>query len=422
MRQYLLTVRAFSPSLRRFLLSSSLMTTVAFGLSAVLQNLYFLRLGFDARFIGLVLGAGQLAWAVAALPAGMVSSRIGLRNGYMLGPALFAVGTALMLLVETQPEAIWPAWLIGSQIVVMVGTAFITVNVAPYLMSVTGERERRHAFAVFQALIPATAFLGSVMAGLLPGFFAARVGASLEAPDPYRWALWFGPLLAVGSILPLLGADRAMVVSEGEGEHSSTRAPLRLLLIFGVIVFLQAAGEGAVRGFFNVYLDAGLAIPLAEIGAVMGIAQLLPIMAALSLPYFLGKWGTGYTLVGALLGIGAFLLPLAAISQLWVAALAYMGIIAMTTFTGATRDLFGQELVIPRWRTTIQSVIIIGLALGWAAIGVLGGWLIDAVGFGALYLTGAFCVFLSAALLIGFIRSRRTSADLQADLAAPAAE
>ncbi|MBK8051085.1 MAG: MFS transporter [Anaerolineales bacterium] len=266
MRQYLLTVRSFSPSLRRFLLSSSLMTTVAFGLSAVLQNLYFLRLGFDARFIGLVLGAGQLAWAVAALPAGMVSSRIGLRNGYMLGPALFAVGTALMLLVETQPEAIWPAWLIGSQVVLMVGTAFITVNVAPYLMSVTGERERRHAFAVFQALIPATAFLGSVMAGLLPGFFAERAGASLEAPEPYRLALWFGPLLALLSILPLLGADRARVVIEGAGEHSSMRAPLRLLLIFGVIVFLQAAGEGAVRGFFNVYLDAGLAIPLAEIG------------------------------------------------------------------------------------------------------------------------------------------------------------
>ncbi|MBK8050797.1 MAG: hypothetical protein IPK16_29050 [Anaerolineales bacterium] len=144
------------------------MTTVAFGLSAVLRICTFAA-WFRCRFIGLVLGAGQLAWAVAALPAGMVSSRIGLRNGYMLGPALFAVGTALMLLVETQPEAIWPVWLIGSQVVVMVGTAFITVNVAPYLMSVTGE-EAAAALCSLSGAIPATAFLGSVMADCYPFF------------------------------------------------------------------------------------------------------------------------------------------------------------------------------------------------------------------------------------------------------------
>ncbi len=422
MREYLLTMRAFSPSLRRFLLSSAMTTTVVFGLSAVLQNLYLLRLGFDARFIGLVLGVGQLVWAAAAFPAGMVSSRIGLRNGYMVGPAFFALGTALMLLVETQPESIWPAWLIGSQAVTMLGAAFVTVNIAPYLMTVTGERERRHAFAVFQALIPATAFLGSVMAGLLPGYFAARAGVSLDAPGPYRAALWFGPLLCVLSILPLFGADRAKIISEGDGKRGSNRAPWGMLFIFGVIVFLQAAGEGAARSFFNVYLDAGLAIPPDQIGAVMGIAQLLPIAAALSLPFFLGKFGTGYTLVGALLGIGACLLPLAAIPQLWVAALAYMGVIAMTTLTGATRDMLGQELVIPRWRTTIQSVIIIGLALGWAAIGVAGGWLIDAVGFGAMYLTGSFCVLLSAGLLVVFLRSRRKPDNLEVGLPEPAAE
>src|SRR5690606_32499672 len=159
--------------------------TVAFGLWAVLQNLFLLRLGYDARFIGLVLGFGQLAWAVAALPAGMVSSHIGLRNGYMLGPGLFAAGIALTLLVEGLPPALWPAWIIGSQVVVTTGVAFMTVNIAPYLMAVTGEAERRHAFAIFQAAIPATAFLGSVIAGLLPGFFAAQMGLSLEMPGPY---------------------------------------------------------------------------------------------------------------------------------------------------------------------------------------------------------------------------------------------
>ena len=407
MQSYWHAIRAFSPSLRRFILSSALSTTVAFGLWAVLQNLFLLRLGYDVRFLGLVLGLGQLAWAMAALPAGMISSRIGLRNGYMLGLGLFAAGIALTLLVESLAPAIWPVWIIGSQVVVTTGVAFMTVNIAPYLMVVSGEAERRHAFAVFQAAIPATAFLGSVIAGLLPGFFAVQMGLSLDMPSPYRMALWMGPILCVLSILPLFGADPGKNRIGAETTANQEPAPLSLLLFYGAAIFFQAGGEGAARSFFNVYLDAGLDVPPGQIGAIMGSAQLLPIAVALTLPLILQKLGTGYTLVTAALGISLFLLPLAGGAPLWMASASYMGIIAMTTLTGASRDLLGQELVTPRWRTTIQSAVIIGLALGWAAAGVVGGWLIEAAGFGALWLAGIIGALISAGMLTGYLRVHR---------------
>ncbi len=410
MHEYMLALRAFSPSLRRLLLGNALITAVAFGLSAVLFNLYLLRLGLDAGFIGLVQGLGQLVWAAAALPAGLVSSRIGLRNGYMLGAGCFGVGLALVLLVENLPAALWTAWLIFGQAVTMLGAAFITVNIAPYLMTVTGAQERRHAFAVFQAVGPATAFLGSLVAGLLPGLIAVQLGLGIDQPAPYRLALWLGPLLCFLAIVPMLGADPGRVIVQRNQTAGVDPAPLPLLIFFGVIVFMQAIGEGAVRTFFNVFLDAGLAVLPAQIGAVMGVAQLLPVAVALSIPFLLARWGTGFTLVAALVVISACLLPLAAGPALWVAAAAYMGIIAMTTITGATRDLLGQESVTPRWRTTAQSTIIIGLALGWAAIGVVGGYLIDTVGFGAMFLAGAICVAISAALLVVFLRWRRAVA------------
>src|SRR5688572_907893 len=140
-------MRLFRPSLRRLFISIAMTTTVSFGLVAVLQNLFLLRLGFDARFIGLMLGVGQIVWAATALPAAMLSNRLGLRNGILLGMGFFGLGLTLMLLVEGQPESIWRLWLMGSQSVMNLGVAFISVNVAPYLMVVTGERERRHAFA-----------------------------------------------------------------------------------------------------------------------------------------------------------------------------------------------------------------------------------------------------------------------------------
>src|SRR5262245_48454852 len=106
-QEYWQAGRAFSPSLRRFLISSAMATIVIFGLLAVLQNLFLLRLGFEARFIGLMLGVGQLVWAIAALPAGLLSNRMGLRNGILLGQGVVALGLALILLVEAQPATLW---------------------------------------------------------------------------------------------------------------------------------------------------------------------------------------------------------------------------------------------------------------------------------------------------------------------------
>src|SRR5262245_27554436 len=145
MSEYLQTLRLFSPSLRRFLLAFGLVTTVDFGILAVLFNLYLLRLGFDAREIGLLFGLGQVVWAAAALPAGMLSSRIGLRNSFQLGMGVYGLGIALTLLVELLPAAWWLGWLLGAQVVLYVGVALITVVIPPYIMVVTGERERRHA-------------------------------------------------------------------------------------------------------------------------------------------------------------------------------------------------------------------------------------------------------------------------------------
>ena len=133
----------------------------------------------------------------------------------------------------------------------------MTVNIAPYLMAITGEAERRHAFAILQAAIPATAFLGSVIAGLLPGFFATQMGLSLDMPGPYRLALWLGPFLCVLSILPLRGADPGRIMVAAETTVSREPAPLLLLLFYGTVIFFQAVGEGAARSFFNVYLDDG---------------------------------------------------------------------------------------------------------------------------------------------------------------------
>ncbi len=419
MSGYLQAVRAFSPSLWRIFASITLVISVTMGLQAVLLNLYLLRLGYDARYVGLLAGIGQLVWALSAFPSVLVSNRIGLRNSFQLSLALGGFGLVLILCAESLPREWWDACLIAGQVVMNVGLAIGTVSMPPYIMAVTGERERPHAFSFVAALIPFAALVGSIIAGVLPGLWAARLGVGMDQPAPYRLALWVGPILSWLGILPLVGADPGYVHEEevvGSEQvpvpvrgPTSRRAPLGLLLFWGIFVLIAAIGEGSVRTFFNVYMNNALAVPPATIGVIMGAAQILPILAALALPLALTHWGAGYTLGAGLLVMAACLAPLATTPQLWLAAAAYMGAMASFTIVGAGRDLFGQEMVIPRWRTSSQAVAIFGLAMGNAVAAVLGGLLILAVGFGALYLFGMAAAFVAAGLLFLYLylRGRR---------------
>lgn len=428
MPEYVRRVRAFSPDLWRVLLAAAIVFVVWLGILAVLYNLYLLRLGFDTRTVGLLAGLGALVWGVAALPAAVFGNRFGLRNSIMMGIAVFGAGIALTLMVERMPQAQWQVWLLGSQVVTNIGIALATVNAPPYMMAVSGDYERPHAFAFLAALNPLAAFVGSVLAGVLPGVLAATAlagspGANLDRPEPYRMALWVGPLLCLVAILPLVGAAPGRTAA-GPGEFATnerpagtfetqaakTSLPVGLLAFWAIVMFLEAMSEGSVRTFFNVLLDRGLGTSTAEIGFVMGAAQLLPIAVALAVPMLLARWGTGYTLLGGILALAACLVPFAfgaqssTQAQTFVYTVLLIGIpylAASATFSviRASRNLFSQEMVIPRWRANSQGATTLGVALGLAAIGIAGGMLIEAFGFGALFIAGA-VAGLAAALLL----------------------
>jgi MFS family permease len=209
-------------------------------------------------------------------------------------------------------------------------------------------------------------------------------------------------------------ADRGKKAVYDTQQTDGKSASLGLLVFFGVVVYLSAISEGIVRTFFNVYLDAGLSVPPAQIGTIMGLAQLLPIGAALAVPIFMVRWGTGYVLVVATLGMAASMLLLAVGLAVWMVGLAYMAVIAMVTVMATARDMFGQELVTPRWRTTISAVAMIGLALGWSTAGIAGGYLIKAQGYGTLYFVGVGSALLAVAVLAGYLRTRRQQAPTKA--------
>ena len=62
-----------------------------FGIVGVLFNLYLVRLGYGPETIGLLVGGGQLAWGLSAIPAGLIGGRVGNRNAMIMGMTILAI-------------------------------------------------------------------------------------------------------------------------------------------------------------------------------------------------------------------------------------------------------------------------------------------------------------------------------------------
>lgn len=299
-----------------------------------------------------------------------------------------------------------------------VGLAIGTVSMPPYIMAVTGERERPHAFPLFAALIPFAALVGSIIAGVLPGLWAARLGVGMESAHAV-------PAGAVGEansrslgILPLVGADPATCMRRKWSAASKFR-----YLCGGQ----QAGGRrwdccssGASLCLSPPSAKVGAHVlqrlheqcagrPPATIGVIMGAAQILPILAALALPLALTHWGAGYTLGAGLLVLAACLAPLAATPQLWLAAAAYMGAMASFTIVGAGRRPLRPGDGHPTLAHQQPGGGDLWTGDGECRGGGAGRAVILAVGFGVLYLFGMAAAFVGggAAALYLYLRGRR---------------
>jgi predicted MFS family arabinose efflux permease len=280
----------------------------------------------------------------------------------------------------------------------------VAVNSTPYLTGITRRGERPYAFSVHQAVMGLAALLGSVFAGILPEIVAGSLGAAQDAAVTFRTVLWLTPLTYTLAVLALLGTRPVTGQDAQEAAPPAGSRPLGLMVFFAMVVFLQMLGEGSVRGFFSVYLDAGLGVSTAQIGLLIGVGQVLPVLVALAAPLLMARWGAGQTLSAATLGMALSVLLLALVSNRLGAGVAWMGVTAMAALVGPARSVFSQEAVRPHWRTAISTATILGSSLGGSAAGWSGGVLLPALGYPGLFTLGAAFTVVAAALLQGYLR------------------
>ncbi|MCL5999480.1 MAG: MFS transporter, partial [Chloroflexi bacterium] len=322
------------------------------------------------------------------------------------GSVLMAVGNGLLPLADSIPGGWQSGWLLATNIVAALGLALYVTNTNPFLMSVTGTAERNHVFSVQAALGPLAGFAGSLFGGILPGLYATLAHVSLDQPGPYRYPLLIAAAMLIFSVLALRAARDVRDTPTNTKVVASTTgaAPVGLIVLLALVILLQVAGEGVARTFFNVYLDAGLSVPTAQIGALAALGQLLAVPAALFAPVIMVRWRHARTYIVSTLGMALSLLPLALIPHWSAAGFGFMGTMMVAATARTVINIFGMEIVAPAWRTVIAGATSMAVGLSWAIMGLGGGYIITALGYPFLFGTGALLTAAGALVFWAYFR------------------
>lgn len=413
--RYLHSLRALGPAVGLYLVGVALVGfALDGGVYAVLLNLFLRRMNYGPELIGAVNAAGMLAFALTSLPAGALGARLGSRAMMLAGLTVMASGTLLLPLADTLAPAWQLAWLIGNMVALYTGLALFFVNTAPFVMETVAAERRAEVFSVQTALLSLAAFAGSLAGGALPPAFGALLGAPLDEPAPYRYALMVAGL----SLVPGALAIRAARAGDGRAELAERDTPaapadaaaavggslLGVLALIGLVRLLQVAGIGATTTFFNVYLDAELLLPTAQIGAIIAAGRLLGVPAALATATLTARFGSRAVVIGVSLGSALSMLPLALVPHWAAAGLSFVALVGLSWIRYAASLVFFLELVPPARRSLVSGVTEMAGGLCFTALTFGGGYMIALLGFRSLFLTGAALTALSALVFWGAFR------------------
>ena len=379
-----------------------------FGIQMLLKVLYVLRLGHGPEFVGWFNGTSSLAYMGMGIPSGALGGRFGTRRIMMIGAVIMIIGMFFLPLTEFVPSWAWDVWPLVSQATLTAGWSMFNVNLVPALMAVTTAADRDGTYALSNASRLLGTVAGTLAGGELPGLFARLSGGSLDAPDPYRNALFVGAAFATASLVPLImmrpvqgTVVRPQVRTEARGAFP--KLPIALMIGY---VYLRHAGWATCQSFSNAYMDVDLHLSASSIGLITGAGQFLAMLGSLLTPRLAARWSNGWTLVASTVGVAVSLVPMALVPHWVPAAIGRLGVFVLAAIWISALQVFQMELVDSQWRSLAYGTVSMAMGLGFSTTSLTGGYIIAATGYQTLFWVGS-GLSLIAATMFGFLLNRR---------------
>ena len=385
-RRLVASYRGFERDAKIFVLST-IFASGAIGLFWINFNLYLASLGIEPETIGLVATFGALSSAVIALPASVLSDRIGRRLTMVIGSGLAIAALVGFVLVSDSVPLLFilaVIYNVGQQ------TRLVVAN--PYMTEHSRSERRNSLFALQFAVTSGTQVVAALGGGLLAAIVAAGSGQGSDSPTAYRVLLLAMAALTLVALLisMLLGDDRG-VVGADLPEASAEPGPPRLAtggihahldrlglrvgnrgLFVRLIVpgFIISLGAGQVLPFLNLYIVGRFGLDLSQTNVIFALTSFGTMIAILVQPLLAqrhGRIGSTVLVQGASI---PFLVALGFAPWLWLVVAAMAVRNSLMNASNPIYNAYVMERVRPIERATIAATMSLLWQLGWAVGGV----------------------------------------------------
>jgi MFS family permease len=424
---YIAALRTYSRDVRIILVASAISSFTMDGVFPVVFNLYILRMGFDAGFVGTVNAIGLLLFSVAALPAGSIGTRFGARTAMVVGVTCTLISAWAVAFTDLLPTSWIPWWITIAYSLLYVGIAFYWVNSSPALINLSPKAEQQRVISVQSAMGNLLAFIGGPLAGLLPVVAVAIFGWTLDDPAPYRLPLILTGAIYLVAFLLIIRIKPVPTELPTVGGHSPGAPTMPIpfftvLVITSIMRFMMVSAVGATNTFFNVFMDEGIGVSPAVIGAIIAVARLAAVFVALMVPYVTERYGTANTAIWAGVGTALAIIPMALFPVWQLAGLGYLGMQTMTSLRYNAQYVYLMSITPPQLRTAMTGAGEFSGGLAFAFFAWIGGFMIVRYGFDALFISSAMVTLAGCFIFWVFVRwwsSRTRELELSNALAEP---
>lgn len=274
--------RAYPRSIKAFLLNV-IFASLGSGIYEVLISLYLISIGYSETFIGLTFSIGAIALGLFAIPAGIISDKIGRKMSFIISRIGMIISLFLLITFVN------PAVILINITLFNISQIFYIVSSAPYIVDVVPAQDRVRVSSVifFAAFIAAT--IGNLLSGTLSSIYSKIFSVSQNSPQAFRFSLYFYVVFLIISLLSLLKIEeiRDVKIESGSGilrindlnlKNFSFLKNIFLILIAATIINF---GASFILPFFPIYFKSRFNISTQYIGLLFSLSNIPLAFASL---------------------------------------------------------------------------------------------------------------------------------------------
>lgn len=287
---------------------------IAFAGSRISVTLYAIHQGASALTVGTLLALFALLPAIFSVAAGRWIDRIGIVRPMQIGSIAVGVGALLPFL--------WPGMAALYAACVIVGLAFMLVNVAAYhaVGELSKPEDRAVNFSYVALGFSTSLFIAPILSGVSIDSFGHRTTFALLA------SFTLLPIIVLSLNLLPIAARKPKPAHDSAGNVLDLLRDPQLRRLYITMAILTVAWD--VYSFAIPVHGSLVGLSASEIGLVMASFAAATFTVRLAMPFFVQHVKPWTMLIGALLiaGLSFFLLPFASNVALMMALMFLLGL------------------------------------------------------------------------------------------------